>query len=180
MATEDISQIPVYSDTNIAEEVVQGWINSPGHRVPILDSDNPPSWESVGIGVKCTDKYEEDFLIPFCYVTAEFVNLETEFEDSLSKSYLIYYPIYEEDMGMNYNTNVEISFESDELVRIIIAPNKDQFDRIIDREDYEWIERLQYIKSYNEKILAKPGYIFIVDADNSPGTVNYNLKFRYY
>ena len=180
-ASENLNYIPVFHDTNVSEETVSGWIESPGHRIPILDTNDPIIWDSIGIGVSCVDReditYETTY--PVCYVTAEFVAFERHLEDILPKTMVQFIYLYDPDLGLESDTLISIDFSSDEKIDFYIVPDKEQYDRLLYRKSFERIIEKKRIDSYQADLKINPGYGVILDASRSNKKVSYTLSFVY-
>jgi hypothetical protein len=178
-ATEDLNYIEVYSDTNLAKETVDAWIESPSHRVPILDTDDPIIWDSIGIGVSCIDKEWEGVDYAFCYVTAEFVGFTTSYQGELKENFLQFMYLYDPDLGLDFSTDITINFESSEKVDLFIVPDEEQFDNIINVIAYDTIDKISNTKSYQDTITILPGYGLIIDASDSRDDIEYSIELNY-
>lgn len=178
-ATENLNYVPVDLDTNVAEETVLGWIESPGHRVPILDTDDPILWDHVGIGVSCVDRYDPAYEItyPICYITAEFASFEAKYEDEIKNGFTQFIYLYDNDLGLNFDTEIRIDFSSNNNVDLYIVPNYKQYERFLNRAYYDTIVQKFNVNYYEETLTIKPEYGLIIDASDS--SVKYDLSLTY-
>jgi len=174
-AAENLGVSYVDSNTSLPEEIVYGWINSPGHRIPILDTNKHPVWDNVGIGIGC-DKLNQDEYYT-CYYTAIFAGFESEYSDILKSTYIQAINLYDVDLGLNFPSDLKISFSSDHSVDLYIVPEYSQFeDFLYGRSKFNPIITKKRIKEYNEIITTYPGYTLLIDSSPSNKAINYSLK----
>ncbi|HJH29066.1 MAG TPA: CAP domain-containing protein [Methanosarcinaceae archaeon] len=178
-ATENLNYVPVDLDSNVAEETVMGWIESPGHRVPILDTDDPILWDHIGIGVSCVDRYDPTYetTYPICYITAEFASFEAKYEDEIKKGFIQFIYLHDKDLGLNFNPEISVDFSSNNNVDLYIVPNYKQYERFLNRAYYDTIVQKFNVNYYEESLTIKPEYGLIIDASDS--SVKYNLSLTY-
>ena len=177
-SAEDLFYTSVKPDTNVSEETVSGWISSPGHRIPILDTDMPIIWDHAGIGVTCVDIDSEAGSFPVCYITAEFADFETAFNESLKTGFLQFINLYDSSLGLDYPTDLQITFSSDEDVNLYVVLDKEQYRKCLYRLGFEKIVECRRITSYQDTLNINPGYGLIIDASNSHDVV-YSLSLAY-
>ena len=161
-------------DSFLVREIVDGWLKSPGHRVPILDRD--VLWESVGIGIVCGEESEEKG----CYVTAVFASFESESSDTLPADYFQYTDLYSAVLGFDYaSVAVNVKFNSSERIDFYIVPNEDEADRLeAGNKIRNYVVKETRTKNYSGCIDAKPGYGIIVSNAGAWST-QYTLKVSY-
>jgi uncharacterized protein YkwD len=174
MATEDISWSYMDKDKNLAEETVYGWMESPGHRQPIMARDT--LWEHIGIGVKCQDNKID--LITECYITAEFVAFELNSTGEIKKGYVVSLPVYSEEYGLNFPVNTYLNFKSSNKVKLILVESEKDFDRYLSRNSIDEVFEKRGIKEYEDTIEIKPGYTFLIDSNDNVIDY-YELYLRY-
>lgn len=177
-SAEDLFYASVKPDTNVSEETVSGWMSSPGHRIPIMDTNKPIIWDHAGIGITCIDIDNGDGLTPVCYITAEFADFETTFNESLSEGFLQFIYLYNPNLGLDYPADLQITFSSDEDVNLYVVPDEAQYRKCLYRLGFEKMIECRNINSYQDTINIKPGYGLIIDASNSHD-VEYSLSFVY-
>jgi uncharacterized protein YkwD len=176
-AIEDLSLNSVYSDTNLSEEVVYDWIDSPGHRVPIIDVDKPVTWDNIGLGVSCKKDEENNSYI--CYSVAVFAGLSSEsINEKLENGYVQYVDLYPEDFGFEYESIAHISFNSSRTSRLLITSDSDNFDKYIGGDELKgdiWTH--SSVKNFEKTLKIYPGYNLLIYANG--GDIKYNLSIKY-
>ncbi len=160
---------------DLAEEVVSSWIESPSHRIPILDTDVPIIWDNIGIGVSCFDNYDQGY--PACYVTTEFAGFESVIEDSLQSDYIQFIDLYNPSLGLDFDAIVKIELFATEPINFMIVPNVQQYDRFLGRLSYDSILKQDGITNYNDELIIKPGYGFMIESRGDD--LEYKVKLNY-
>lgn len=180
-AAEDLNYISLLApDTDIAKETVSGWIESPGHRIPVLDDNEPLIWDHIGIGVSCEDEtYADGTTFPSCYITAIFVGFESTYEEKLEKDYLRYIDLYNPALGIEYDSELSIDFYSDGKVNLYIISDEDEYEKLLHGKSIDGIVSKRNINRYTDTINIKPGYGIVIDASSSFHDVEYKLSLRY-
>ena len=175
VATENIAFHPIdSSNTAIGKEVVEDWMDSPGHRIPILDRD--ALWESVGIGVACGEVEGEKA----CYSTAVFAGFEQTFEGNLPEDYFQFINLYNPVLGFDYErVSVNIHFDSSGVATFYVVPSERESERLSEEgnvREYS-ISRVR-VRTYSGCIEALPGYGLIIY--NAAGRdIRYTLNLSY-
>jgi uncharacterized protein YkwD len=171
--SEVLSQNYFYDEKEFANEIVEGWIDSPSHRSTILDSGNPIYWESLGVGVSCKDN-EEGII---CYVVGLFAKLEEHYSDNLNEDYFIPYELYPEGFDYDYPVNTKIIFNSDHDMDLILLETMKDYDRLLSRNKYTEIFEEKRIKNFEKEIEIQKGNVLVPHA--SVRDSNYNLTIIY-
>ncbi len=177
-ATENLNLNFVYSDTKIAEDIVYGWIESPGHRVPILDTNKPPTWNNIGIGLSCSKlNTTDDFYT--CYSVALFAGFNTHIiNEPLKKDYIQLIELYPEDLGLDFVTTATIDFRSSVNAKLIFTSDKMDFDRYVNRENLKGeLFREKAINSFNRRMDLSPGDSLLIHAEKK--AIIYDLEIKY-
>jgi len=164
VAAEDLSFFDnLAPDTNIAQKSVQGWMNSPGHRAPILDSDK--LFSDAGVGVVCIEKT--------CYVTLVFIGNERSIETNIPIGYLSFYYLYDPNFGFDISVPLRVEINSTSPINTYIVSGRSQYEAILRGQDTDYIEKFTSIEQINEQYTANPGMGVVlenkgdVDADIS-------------
>jgi uncharacterized protein YkwD len=180
-ATENLMYLPVNRTTDIADETVQGWIESPGHRIPVLDTDKPILWDHVGIGVVATDESVDDGKETACYITAVFASFDSTYEGTLPNGYTQYYNIYDESLGLEFDANVNIKLQSSDDVDFYIVSDEEKYDDFLNRQNIQSSSVISKndIQYFDREIEIEPGYGAIIDASESYKDVEYELSMVY-
>jgi len=174
--SEILSEGSISNNVDVdAVEIVEGWLNSPGHRSSIIDLDN--LWETVGIGVSC------DYNL--CYATATFIDVVEEYRNKhLTNDYYSFFPLYSKSSGITYPVETEIDLyvrSSDgylgDKFRIMIVKDSSDFDKFIERKTIKPVYDEVLENKYNEEITIYPGYGIILGAER--GSIEYTLKINY-
>lgn len=177
-ATEDLSLNYVYSDTEIAKEIVEGWIASPGHRIPIIDTDKPPTWNNIGIGLSCVKLNDtNDFYT--CYSVAVFAGFNIKITNyHLKEDYVQLIELYPIDLGLDFVTTATITFKSSRNAKLILTSDKTDFERYVDRENIKGeIFREIKVNNFHKEVNLNPGDSLLIHADNQ--RITYDLDVIY-
>jgi hypothetical protein len=175
-ATENLAYNPFYSDTNLTEEIVYGWIKSPGHSIPILDTNKPIIWNNLGVGLSC-EKIGEDVYYT-CYSTALFAGFDIYYiNEDLKEDYIQIIKLYPEEFEYSYDTKARIIFNSTSSVRIILTNDKEDFNRLARRNSLKGEIFRKDTNNYDEEIVLKKGYSLLIHSRNKD--ITYNLSVEY-
>lgn len=175
VATENLAFHPINSsNTAIGKEVVEGWMKSPGHRVPILNRD--VLWESVGIGVACGHVEGEKA----CYSTAVFAGFEQKFDGNLRGDYLRFVPVYDPALGFEYESvTLNVNFDSSGRTDFYVVPGRREFERLLEGSRIrEYLIRERRVENYSGCIRALPGYGIILH-NTGHREIQYDLEMKY-
>ncbi len=168
VSNENLILLPIYSDTDIAKESVEGWLESPGHRSTLLDLDN--LYSDAGVGIACKMR--------LCYVTMDFISLRQEYlNQKLGYNYVQSVPLYPEGYGFDYNVSVSLDFVSSSSVRMRLTGDKNDFNRIVNRDSPEKILWSKTSANYRDTFLISPENYLIIEANVKD--TNYNLTIDY-
>lgn len=178
-ATENLYYMQVSSDTNVAEETVSGWMDSFETRLSILDTDDTIPYDHIGIGVSCADVYDStyDTTNQICYVTAELASFEAKDEGEIKKGFVKFIYLYDDDLGLDFDSEITIDFSSNDNADLYIVPNYKQYERFLSGAYHDTIVQKLNVNSYEETLAIKPGYGLILDASDS--FVKYDLSLTY-
>ncbi|GIU68360.1 MAG: hypothetical protein KatS3mg001_210 [Candidatus Pacearchaeota archaeon] len=168
VSNENLILLPVYPNTDIAKESIDGWLRSPGHRSTLLDLDN--LYSDAGVGIACKRR--------LCYITMDFISLRQEYlNENLSYNYVQLIPLYPEGYGFDYNASVSIDFTSSSSVRMRLTKDKNDFYRIVNRDSPEKILWSRTATNYKDTLIISPGSYLILEANIKD--TNYNLTIDY-
>ncbi|MFH0929058.1 MAG: CAP domain-containing protein [Candidatus Aenigmatarchaeota archaeon] len=153
-ASENIAMVG-NAAKDLAETAVEGWLDSPSHRVPILDHDE--IYTDTGVGVYCEKS--------ICYFTMQFVNLEKNIDVSLKTRYGTFIYIYDPALDFEYDTFVMLEVNSTRNTDTYVVDDSDIFDLFM--QGYPvYSERVFKHMSYvNTSLIAKKGYGIILYSD---------------
>ena len=140
----------------LAEKAVQGWIDSPGHRRNLLD----PNITKAGVGIYCQERE--------CYVTANHLCTKTEIREELQEGFVYFFSLYPESIGFNNRMRVLYDLSMTENADAYIVPDKEQYQKYVQRESYLFAKQYQDVKEVNGVVVVEKGYgIMIVPSDHS-------------
>ncbi|MBN2202714.1 MAG: CAP domain-containing protein [Candidatus Aenigmarchaeota archaeon] len=170
-ASEDIAMIGS-SAKDLAQTVVAGWLESPSHRVPILDRDE--IYTDTGVGVFC-DK-------SICYFTIQFVKLETELSVSLKQRYGTFLYIYDPALDFEYDANVMLEINSTANTDAYVVESSDIYDLFMQGYPIYSEREFKHTGVVNTTLRAKKGYgiILFSDPDWVFSDAQVIVKIRYY
>ncbi len=174
-ASEVLSQNYFYSEEEFVSDVVEGWISSPGHRSTVLDPDKPILWESVGVGVSCKENIEGII----CYTVAVFGNLELKINDQLNEDYFIPYELYPAGFEYNYPVNIKIIFNSEYNMDLLLLESLDDFDKLIERRQYNEIFEEEKMKNFETEIEIQRGNVLVPHASVRDSHYNITVLYNY-
>ena len=177
-ATENLYSGEVSENTPLSREVVNGWLANPALRGPIVDTNIPPTFSDVGIGLSCkridsSDEYT-------CYTVAIFAKIALVYENQVVESRKVAaVNLYPEDSGIDYPTKAVIKFESSKSCKIVISSDPDDFQRLSADKSLNGEDIWTFNSETNleKEFTVKPGYTLLIFAQN--GDTNYNLSVRY-
>jgi uncharacterized protein YkwD len=174
-SAEDIYMLGnITSDQNLTdsvENVVEGWLNSPGHRVPILDRDE--IYSDAGVGVYCENN--------ICYFSMGFAEIETETNTTLHTNYGTFYYIYNPALPFDFNVSVLLEVNSTKLTDTYIVEDKNSYDNFISGHPITSISKFLHNSYVNITINANKGYGIIIysDPDWVFSDADIKIKIRY-
>ena len=178
-ATENLYYMQVYPATNVAEETVSGWMDSFETRLSILDTDDTAPYDHIGIGVSCADVYDSTYETTnqICYITAKLASFEARDEGEIKKGFVKFIYLYDDDLGLDFDSEISIDFSSNDNADLYIVPNYKQYKRFLSGAYHDTIVQKLNVNSYEETLTIKPGYGLILDASDS--SVKYDLSLTY-
>ena len=176
VATENLDRFLAYSDTNLGEAVVYGWIKSPEHSIAILDEEN--LWSSVGIGLSC-EKLNENIYYT-CYAVALFARLhESYVDENLKYHWVQMMEIYPEEYDFNYNNTINLKFSSSSSMRLIFTKDKSDFDSFVNRGELRGVISQRTSSNYNDIIQISKGYYLILNSNVKDTSYNLSIEYNY-
>jgi uncharacterized protein YkwD len=157
---------------NSSRSVVEGWINSPGHRVPLLDRDE--IYSDTGVGVYCNKNNT-------CYFTMEFIGIESKGNTTLPVNYVVFYYIYDPSLPFDYNVSVLIEVNSTKPIDTYIVDDKSSFNTFWQTHSVYAVNKFIHNNYVNTTIIARKGYgiIFYSDPDWVFSDADIKIKIRY-
>jgi hypothetical protein len=158
----------VTDSSNISENVVNGWLESPGHRSPIMDRDE--LFSDGASGVYCEKKT--------CYATMIFADLEKNEKIQLQQGYLTFIYIYDPTYPFDFNVPVAVDIRSTESINIYIVSSREQYDNFVHKGNYDALYQGTMVKNYNTKMLATKGQGIIIESTGDR-TADINISMRY-
>lgn len=169
IAAENLYMIEGVTDSlNIGENVVNGWLKSPGHRSPIMDRDE--LFSDGAAGVYCEQKT--------CYATMIFADLEKNEKIQLQPGYLTFIYVYDPTYPFDFMVPVAIDIRSTESINVYIVSGKEQYDNFIHKGNYDVLYQSTGVKNYNTKIFATKGQGLIIES-SSDITADISITMRY-
>jgi len=170
-ASENIAMFGNVTSEDLATEVVKGWLESPAHRVPIIDRDE--IYTDAGVGARCINNV--------CYFTMQFLNLERKLNINLKSGYGTFVYIYDTALDFDCNVSVMVEVNSTKATDTFVVDDSDKFDLFM--QGYPIYSEREFMhNSYvSTTIVARRGYGIILYADPdwvfSDAVVG--VKFRY-
>ena len=153
-ASENLALIGNMTE-GLAQEAVEGWLESPAHRVPILDNDE--IFTDTGVGVYCVKR--------ICYFTMQFVNLEKEINLNLKVRYGTFIYIYDPVLDFDYNATVNIELNSTRNTDAYIVDDSDNYDLFMQGYPIYYKLAFKHTDYFNTTIIARKGYGVILYSD---------------
>lgn len=174
VTAENLYSYPWGGEANleyIAKEIVEGWLESPGHRSIILDRDE--LYSDIGIGVS----YGQECY----YITADFIGIEWERVVSLDYDYTIFYYLYDPswDIGFSDEIVAEIKISTIESLDVYIVSNKKEYDNFLRGGAFDYVDyykECQYINK-TRKVMIGEGVILSNEYYNAPINVSLNVYY---
>jgi len=170
-ASENIAMFSNFTDQDLASEVVTGWLNSPSHRVPIIDMDE--IYTDAGVGVSCFNKT--------CYFTMQFMSLEKKLDVKLKTSYGTFVYIYDPALDFDYDVPVAIEVNSTRLTDAYIVDDRNAFDLFMQGYPIYSKGEFKHTNYANTSLTAKKGYGIILFSDPdwvySDAEVRVNIRY---
>ena len=154
----------------ISQEVVNGWLKSPGHRALLLNKDS--IFSDMGIGTACDDERG-------CYFTMEVVCLKNSGNIELKEDYLSSLSLYDSALDFEKDVNIEYEIRSTGKINVYIVDEPEDFNRILNDKDIEYIKEYRGQTSINGNLLISKGTTIVFDATPSIDDVVITYKIRY-
>lgn len=136
--------------SDLAENAVDGWLNSEGHRRNLLN----PNITRAGVGIYCEGKR--------CYVTANHICSRTSFVQQLENRYIYFFPIYPEDSIFNFPIQINFRIASTQPLTIYLVPGQEQYDKYINRKSFLYAKRYDNVEEVEDIAVIEKGYGFLV------------------
>lgn len=104
------------NDTDLAENIVQGWMDSPGHRASILTTE----YTKAGVGLYCLENN--------CSATINFISDEIETDITLDYSYISFIGLFNPALNLPLDEiNASVFVTSTVPINVYIVENKDVY-----------------------------------------------------
>ena len=170
-ASEDIAMFSNFTDEDLASEVVAGWLNSPAHRVPIIDMDE--IYTDTAVGVNCSKDT--------CYFTMQFLNLEKRVNTKLKPRYGTFIYIYDPALDYENNVSVMLDINSTRSTDVYVVDNKGTFDLFMQGYPIYFIKEFKHTSYVSTTLVAEKGYgiILYADPDWVYSDADVNVRIRY-
>lgn len=165
VSNENLILLPVYPDTDIAKESVEGWLESPGHRSTLLDLDN--LYSDAGVGISCEKN--------LCYVTMDFISLRYLIETDLNSNSCWAVPIYDESFYYDLPININLKLDSTSSMDVYVT-KQSQFDRCISNKNIDATKKYRSVKKIDENIEIEKGDVVLFSTKSSSSL---NLSIDY-
>ncbi len=152
---------------NISRAIVNGWMESPGHRSPIMDRDE--LFSDGGAGMYCEMKT--------CYAVMVFAGMEHNENVDLNTGYVAFRYLYDPTYPFDFDVPVSIDIDSSENINIYIVSGKEQYDNFLSNRNYNSILEGKQIRAFNRTVVAKKGEGVIIQPEDKSAKIN--IRFRY-
>ncbi|NJD75624.1 MAG: hypothetical protein FIB08_00820 [Candidatus Methanoperedens sp.] len=153
--------------TDISRTIVNGWMESPGHRSPIMDRDE--LFSDGGAGVYCEVKT--------CYAVMVFAGMEHNENIELNTGYVAFRYLYDPTYPFDFDVPVSIDIDSSENINIYIVSGKEQYDNFLSNRNYNSILEIKQVRVFSRAIIAKKGEGIIIQPGDKSAKIN--IRFRY-
>ncbi|HEY9247194.1 MAG TPA: CAP domain-containing protein, partial [Candidatus Methanoperedens sp.] len=158
------------NSVNISRTIVDGWMESPGHRSPIMDRDE--LFSDGGTGIYCQKKT--------CYAVMVFAGMEHNEDMELRPGYAAFRYLYDPTYPFDFDVPVSIGIDSSDYVNIYIVSGREQYENFLNDRGYRTISENKQIKKFNSKIIAAKGQGMIIECPrNNVNSAKINVNFRY-
>ncbi|MBN1503373.1 CAP domain-containing protein [Candidatus Woesearchaeota archaeon] len=167
IANEILYLIPS-STENIAEQAVEGWMDSPGHRSVIVDRDK--FFTHAAVGVTCLDKY--------CYIVMNFAKFNIERELTFLPDQYLAVNLNDASLGLYDEYPLLIEITSDTPVCVYILEGEEEIDPFLE-EFYDRYYDTKGKTDFTRKTAAKKdSYLLIINNGKKSATVSYRLQYN--
>jgi hypothetical protein len=169
IVAEDLYMIEGLSDEgNMSRTIVSGWMNSPGHRSPIVDRDG--LFSDGGTGVYCENKN--------CYAVMVFAGLEHNQKITLDHGYLTFIYLYDPSYPFDFDVPVSIDINSTEFVDIYLVSGREQYDTYLMNRNINSIYESKQVRAFSRKVTAIKGEgIIIQSAGSTAADIDVHLRY---
>lgn len=169
IVAEDLYMIEGLSDEgNMSRTIVSGWMNSPGHRSPIVDRDG--LFSDGGAGVYCEKKN--------CYAVMVFAGLEHNENIKLDHGYLTFIYLYDPSYPFDFDVPVSIDISSTEYIDIYLVAGREQYDNFLSNRNLNSITESKQVRTFSRKVTARKGEGIIIQSAGS-ATADIDVHLRY-
>jgi hypothetical protein len=170
-ASEDIAMFGNVTDEDLAAGVVKGWLESPAHRVPIIDMDE--IYTDTGVGAYCEGST--------CYFTMQFVNLERKTDVTLKSGYGTFIYIYDRSLPFDFNVSVLLEINSTKMTYTYIVDDPNAYDLFIQGYPIYSDREYRHNDYVSTMVKASKGYgiILYADPDWVSSDAEVKVKIRY-
>lgn len=173
VSNENLAQIP--RDGLTAKQVVDGWMESPGHRSTIVDTDK--LYSDGAVGAYCNTDYCD-----FVYNPA---GLERTQDHSLQTNYYSFIALNDPGLGYDFSLNISYAISSNYYpLDVFLQTDNSVFQHIssmpyddYERRNFEYLKKYEATTLVEDSVLAQPGYGLLV-INTGMGTAAFNLKMR--
>ncbi len=170
VAAEDLSLFEnIRPDTNLSDKAVEGWMNSPGHRAPIIDPDH--LFSDAGAGVAC--------VIKTCYITLVLIGNEREVEPDLPPQYLSFYYLYDPSYGFEQPVPVGLRVDSDSPITMYIVKNRQSYDELLKGQNTDYIEKYPDTQLLETQLTVEPNMGIVLE-NKGDKEAKIKLRIDYY
>lgn len=168
IVAENLFMIEGLDDSlNISETVVNGWMESPGHRSPIVDRDE--LFSDGAVGLYCEKKT--------CYATMVFAGMEEDMDIQLNPGYLTFLYLYDPSFPFDFDVPVSIDIVSTDYVNIYVVSNREQYENLLKGKGHISILENKNTKEFSHDLVASQGNGIIIESSGNSAEVN--VHFRY-
>lgn len=167
IVAEDLYMLEGLSDEgNMSDTIVSGWMESPGHRSPIVDRDG--LFSDGGAGVYCEKKS--------CYAVMVFAGLEHNENLKLDPGYLTFIYVYDPSYPFDFDVPVSIDIASTGYIDIYLVPNREQYNNFLKNSPVNSIYESKQVRTFTRKVTAQKGEGIIIQ---SSGGADIDVHMRY-
>jgi uncharacterized protein YkwD len=170
VTAENLFMMTVTRDTeNISKTVVNGWLDSPGHRSPIMDRDE--LFSDGAVGMYCEKKE--------CYAVMVFSGLERHQDLELAPNYMTFIYLYDPTYPFDFDVPVSVEITSTEDINIYYVPGREQYENIIHHSSYQAILEMKGIKKFKREVVARKHQGIVLEKPNGGAAAKIKIDIRY-
>jgi uncharacterized protein YkwD len=167
IVAEDLYMLEGLSDEgNMSNTIVSGWMNSPGHRSPIVDRDG--LFSDGGVGVYCEKKS--------CYAVMVFAGLEHNQNIKLDPGYLTFIYLYDPSYPFDFDVPVSIDIASTGYIDVYLVSNREQYNEFLKNRHINSIYESSQVRTFTRTVTAQKGEGIILQSD---GGADIDVRLRY-